>query len=288
MALFDKVTVIGVGLIGGSLARAMKRAALCATVTGCGPDEAGLRQAQQLGVIDRYSLDVGEAVVDADLVALATPLLTMAPLLRTLAGRLPADCIVTDVGSAKGVVVAAAREIMPQRLSHFVPAHPVAGTERSGVEASSAELFTGQITILTPLPETAAAARDAVAALWQGVGATTVELTVERHDQVLAATSHLPHVLAYTLVDCLARLHDRDEVFAYAAGGFRDFTRIASSDPEMWRDICLTNGDALLAMLDHFQQGFQTLRAAVQAGDGERLYALFARAKQARDEYAIT
>ena len=288
MALFNRVTIIGVGLIGGSLARAMKRAGLCATVTGCGRGEASLRKALELGVIDRYSLDAGEAVADADLVALATPLLVMAPLLRALAGRLRPGCIVTDVGSAKGVVVAAAREIMPERLSHFVPAHPVAGTERSGVEASFAELFAGQITIITPLPETSSEARDAIVALWQGVGAKTIELTAARHDEVLAATSHLPHVLAYTLVDCLAQLRDRDKVFACAAGGFRDFTRIASSDPEMWRDICLTNREALLTMLDHFEPGLQTLRQAVQQGDGERLHEIFFRAKQARDKYAVT
>ena len=287
MAPFAGVTIIGVGLIGGSLARALKSAALCRVITGCGRSEASLRRALELGVIDRYSLDVREAVRDADLVALATPLLAVPPLLRALADGLQPGCIVTDVGSAKGVVASAAREIMPQQLSRFVPAHPIAGAEHSGVDASSAGLFTGQVTIITPLPETSAEARDAVTALWQGVGAKTVELTVEYHDQVLAATSHLPHVLAYTLVDCLAQRQDRDKIFAYSAGGFRDFTRIASSDPEMWRDVCLTNGQPLLAVLDHFERGLRALRQAVQRGDGDRLREIFSRAKQARDEHVV-
>ena len=284
--LFDKITIIGLGLIGGSLARALKRASLCKTVTGYGRREAALQQAVEHGVIDHYSLDAREAVSGADVVVLATPLATTETLLREMSDGLKQGCIITDVGSAKGVVVATARKVLADRLAYFVPAHPIAGTEKSGVEASFAELFEKHIVILTPLAETDPGARDTIAAMWRGVGATVVDLEVEHHDEVLAATSHLPHVLVYTLIDCLARMQDKEEIFAYAAGGFADFTRVASSSPEMWSDICLSNETALLAVLDLFEQHLDSVRQAIAAADGERLMEIFSRAKQARDKFA--
>ena len=287
--LFEKVAIFGVGLIGGSIARALKRHGLCRSITGCARREASLRKAVELGVIDDYNRDPRMAVAGADLALLATPLSTTEPLLRQLAAGLKSDCIVTDAGSAKGVVAAAARAALSvEQLRRFVPGHPIAGTEKSGVEASFLGLFEGRLTILTPLAETDPEATAAVAALWRGVGAAVVELSPARHDQVLAATSHLPHLLAYALMDCLARREDREEFFACAAGGFGDFTRIASSDPVMWRDICLANGPALLEALAEFDQGLRELRQAVAAGDGPRLEALFARAKQTRDRYFAT
>ena len=284
--LFDSVTIVGLGLIGGSLARALRRASLCSSVTGYGRRETALRQAVRDGVIDHYSLDVREAVDGADLVVLATPLSTTENLMRAMSDGLKSGCIITDVGSAKGVVVAAARNALADWLPFFVPAHPIAGTEQSGVEASFAELFEDHVVIITPLAETDRDAGEKIAEMWRGVGAEVVELDVEHHDEVLAATSHLPHVLVYTLIDCLARMQDKQEIFDYAAGGFADFTRVASSSPEMWRDICLANSASLLAVLDRFEQHLKRARQAIAAGEGDRLAEIFSRAKRARDEFA--
>ena len=284
--LFDRVAIIGLGLIGGSLARALRRASLCASITGYGRREAALQQAVEHGVIDHYSLQVPEAVDGADVVVLATPLSTTENLMRAMNEGLKPDCIVTDVGSAKGVVVAAARNALADRLPLFVPAHPIAGTEQSGVEASFAELFEDHVVIITPLAETDRDAREKIAVMWRGTGARVIELDVEHHDEVLAATSHLPHVLVYTLIDCLARMQDKQEIFDYAAGGFADFTRVASSSPEMWRDICLANSTSLLAVLDRFEQHLDRARQAIASGEGEKLTEIFSRARQARDEFA--
>lgn len=284
--LFDRVAIIGLGLIGGSLARALRRASLCRSITGYGRREAALQQAVEQGVIDHYSLDVPEAVEGADAVVLATPLSTTESLMRAMNEELKPGCIITDVGSAKGVVVAAARNALADRLPFFVPAHPIAGTEQSGVEASFAELFEDHVVIITPLAETDLDAGEKIAMMWRGTGARVVELDVEHHDEVLAATSHLPHVLVYTLIDCLARMQDKQEIFDYAAGGFADFTRVASSSPEMWRDICLANSASLLAVLDRFEQHLERARQAIAAGEGDRLAEIFSRAKRARDEFA--
>lgn len=284
--LFDRITIVGLGLIGGSLARALRRASLCAEITGYGRRESALQQAVKQGIIDHYSLDVREAVDGADVVVLAAPLSTTGNLMRAMNDGLKPGCIITDVGSAKGVVVAAARDALADRLPFFVPAHPIAGTEQSGVEASFAELFEDHIVIITPLAETDRGAREKIAEMWRGVGAEIVELGVEHHDEVLAATSHLPHVLVYTLIDCLARMQDREEIFAYAAGGFADFTRVASSSPEMWRDICLANSASLLTVLDRFERHLDSARQAIASGEGERLTEIFSRAKRARDEFA--
>lgn len=286
--LFDKIAIVGVGLIGGSLARALRRNALCRTISGFGRRAAALEEAVELRILDHYSLDVREAVADADVVVLATPLSTTETLLQEMAPGLKPGCIITDVGSAKRVVVEAARNSLPERLPFVVPAHPIAGTEQSGVEASFAELFEDHVVIITPLAETERDATETIAGMWRGVGAKVIELDAGHHDEVLAATSHLPHVLVYTLIDCLARMQDKQEIFDYAAGGFADFTRVASSSPEMWRDICLANSTSLLAVLDRFEQHLDRARQAIAADDGDRLMEIFSRAKQARDEFART
>ena len=281
--LIQRLCIIGVGLIGGSLARALKQVQAVGEVIGAGRREEPLRKALELGVIDRYELDLGQAVAGADMVVVAVPLGAMEAVFAAIAGRLPPDCVLTDVGSAKGSVVDDVRRLFGHIPLAFVPGHPIAGTEKSGVEASFAELFRGRKVILTPLVETDAGALQRVRRLWELTGAEVVEMGVHHHDEVLAATSHLPHILAYTLVDTLARLDDRAEIFRYAAGGFRDFTRIASSDPQMWHDICLANRDQLLAVIDRFSQDLRRLADAIDRKDGAAIMAVFQRAKHARD-----
>lgn len=281
--MINKLALIGVGLIGGSLARALRDAGHVREVIGYGRGLANLQRAVELGVADRVETSLSAAVRDADMVVLATPVGSMAGILGAIAPYLMPGSVVTDVGSVKGTIVEAARAVLGEKLNSFVPGHPIAGTERTGVEASFSSLFVGRRVVLTPLPETRAEAVARVRAMWQAAGAEVVSMSVEHHDSVLAATSHLPHLLAYALVDMLARLDDSREIFAYAAGGFRDFTRIASSDPVMWRDISLANRDAIVSMLKQYQAEVNDLIKAVAAGDGEKLQTLFARAKAARD-----
>lgn len=283
--MINRLCIIGVGLIGGSLARALKRAGACAEVVGCGRDEGALRRAVELGVIDRYHSDPALAVSGADVVVLAVPLGMMESVLRRIAPALSAGAVITDVGSAKGSVVAAAQAVFGKVPARFVPGHPIAGTEKSGVEASFAELFQGRRVILTPLSGTDAEAHQIVRRMWEQAGAEVVDMAVEHHDEVLAATSHLPHLLAFALVDTLARMQETAEIFRYAAGGFRDFTRIASSDPKMWRDICLANREAVVAMLDRFSDDLAGLRDAIDAKDSEAIAEVFTRAKTARDRF---
>jgi prephenate dehydrogenase len=279
------LAVIGVGLIGGSLARALRAAGVVGQIVGCGRGRENLERAVELGVIDRYTHDVTEAVADADLVFLAVPLGAMRDTFATLRGSLRADALVTDGGSAKGSVVEDCRAAAPELLARFVPGHPIAGTERNGVEASFAELYHNRRVILTPLAENPARVVQRVRAMWEACGAEVTEMSVQHHDEVLAATSHLPHMLAFGLVDMLSRLKENDEVFRYAAGGFRDFTRIASSNPVMWRDICIANRAALSPMLAAFAQEMNELARTISAGDAEALRAIFERAKAARDRY---
>lgn len=283
--MIRRLAVVGVGLIGGSLARALRAAGEVGEIVGCGRGRANLDRAVELGVIDRYSHDVAEAVAGADAVFVAVPLGAMRDAFAAMREHLAPDAVVTDGGSAKGSVVADARAALGDRLRLFVPGHPIAGTERTGVEASFATLYQNRRVILTPLPENAAAAVDRVARMWRACGAEVAEMSVEHHDEVLAATSHLPHMLAFGLVDALARMKENDEIFRYAAGGFRDFTRIASSSPVMWRDICLANRDALSRMLERFAVEMTDLADAIRRGDGEHLLEIFSRAKAARDRY---
>lgn len=284
MQAIAQLTIIGVGLIGGSLARALRQAGGVQTIVGTGRGEANLIRAQELGVVDRYTLDLAEAVAEADVVLVGVPLGAMYEVFAAIAPALRPDAIVTDVGSAKATVVADARRAFGA-WPNFVPGHPIAGTERSGVEASFAELFQRRRVILTPLPETDPAALARVGELWGATGAEVVEMSVAHHDEVLAATSHLPHLLAYGLVDTLSRWDDSREVFQFAAGGFRDFTRIASSDPIMWRDICIANREALSASLERYMEDLAQLAALVRASDGIALENIFRNAKQARDRF---
>ena len=278
-----KLSILGVGMIGGSLARALKRADACQTVVGFGRSEEKLRMAMDLGVIDEDSLRARDAVQGADMVVIATPLSTNARLFADIKASLPENAVITDVGSAKGIVVKAARENLGEKFANFVPGHPIAGKEKSGVEASSADLFEDHVVILTPGEETSIHALSNVTAMWEACLAEVITLDVEHHDDVLAATSHLPHVLAYALVDCLAKKQETEEVFSYAAGGFLDFTRIASSDPTMWHDICTANRDSLLRMLDMFNEHLVQVRDAIEKNDSEKIHQVFSRAKETRD-----
>ena len=283
--LIDHLSIIGVGLIGGSLARALRQAKLVNRVTGCNRSEETLQHAMQEHVIDDYTMDIAEAVKDADVVVIGTPLSTTIKLLPQIAEAMTSDTVLTDVGSAKGSIVSAAREYLGEHFPRFVPGHPIAGTEQSGVAASFAELFVDHRVILTPLPDTDPAAHQLITEMWQAVQAEVLDLDVLHHDQVLAATSHLPHMLAYALVDCLAGMEEREEIFKYAAGGFADFTRIASSSPEMWHDICLSNREALLETLKVFAEHMQRIQQTIEAEDSEALLQIFKRAKQARDQF---
>ncbi|MCZ6719194.1 MAG: prephenate dehydrogenase/arogenate dehydrogenase family protein [Gammaproteobacteria bacterium] len=286
MALIHRLAIVGVGLIGGSLARALKRAKACEYVVGCARDRERLKKAVALGVIDEFNTDVGSAVRGADMVVVATPLGTTKAVFQSMAGQLNADAIVTDAGSAKEQVVAAARAFLNRHFRLFVPGHPVAGTEKSGVEASCAELFEGHRVILTPLDETDAIAVERVQMMWEKTGAEVVTMGAERHDRLLAATSHLPHVLAYSLVDCLTRMDERQDIFRFAAGGFADFTRIASSSPRMWHDICFANRDNLVRMLEQFGAHLEEIKDAIRRDDSQAVMEVLTRAKAARDDYA--
>jgi prephenate dehydrogenase len=283
--MINRLVIIGVGLIGGSLAQALKRAGYCRHITGCGRNEAHLRRAVELGVVDDWQQDIATAVRGADMVVLAVPLGAMEENLQVLAGAVDDACIITDVGSAKASVVSAARTAFGDLPENFVPGHPIAGTERSGVDASFAELFDGRRVILTPTERSSVAAVQYVTTMWQQAGAIVERMDCRHHDEILAATSHLPHMLAYVLVDALVHMDESEEIFRFAAGGFRDFTRIASSDPVMWHDICFANRDAVLLMLDRFRQHLDQLAAAIQSGDSRQIKDTFIRAKQARDGF---
>jgi len=281
--MINRLAILGVGLIGGSLARALRDSGHVQEIVGYGRGLANLQRAVELGVVDRIDTSLAAVVRDADVVVLAVPVGSMPEMLSGIAPYLGKDTVVTDVGSVKGTVVQAARTALSGHFPNFVPGHPIAGTERSGVEASFASLYVGRRVVLTPLPETRPEALARVRSMWQAAGADVVDMSVEHHDEVLAATSHLPHLLAYALVDMLAQLNGSHEIFSYAAGGFRDFTRIASSDPVMWRDISVANRDAIGAMLKRFRAELDGLIKSVSAGNADALQELFARAKAARD-----
>lgn len=283
--MINKLVIFGVGLIGGSLAMALKKANYCESIVGCSRNAESLQKAKTLGVIDDYTLDPVAAVRDADMILLAVPMGAMASVLQSIKGHTEVDAVVTDAGSAKASVVAAAREVFGEIPSFFVPAHPIAGREKSGVEAAIVDLYVDHKVIVTPLPETDKQAEQKVIAMWEAAGAEVESMAVEKHDHVLAATSHLPHILAYSLVDTLSHSEVSDAIFHYAAGGFRDFTRIASSDPVMWRDICLENRDAILASLEAFQANLQTLHQQVTDADSSAIMDTFSHAKAVRDDY---
>jgi prephenate dehydrogenase len=282
--MIKRLCVIGVGLIGGSLARSLRAANAVGEIVGCGRGRENLETAIRLNVIDEFTSDPVQAVAGADMIVVATTLGATAEIFSKIAPAISAATVVTDVGSAKQRVIELAISNFGERIGQFVPGHPIAGTEHSGVEASFAELFQNHRVILTPTEQTSAAALSAVTKMWQSTGAVVCEMSDEQHDTILAATSHLPHMLAYALVECLASMDESNDVFKYAAGGFRDFTRIASSNPEMWRDIALDNRHALLAAMDRFQITFDLLKNALSSEDAEALQGLFQNAKSARDD----
>jgi prephenate dehydrogenase len=283
---FGRLVILGLGLIGGSLAKALKGRRAVAEVVGWGHRETSLQTGQQLGVIDSYSLDLAEAVRGADVVVIATPTLVAEAMLEQLAPLLAPHTLITDVASVKGNLLRAAQRIHGAAPGNLVLGHPIAGSERSGVSAANGDLFLHHRVILTPTVETDPAALARIRAMWELTGAEVLEMTVEEHDRVLAATSHLPHVLAYALVDALAGAPAQRDIFRFAAGGFRDFTRIAASDPTMWRDIAIANRPALLAAIDRFGTHLALLRSAIDRADGTSIMATFARAKEARDEFS--
>lgn len=283
--LFRRVAVIGVGLIGGSFALAMRQAKACESVVGVGRSAANLRLARERGIIDEVQTDVGRAVEGADLVLVAAPVAQFPAIFASLGKSLGPEALVTDGGSTKRDVIAAARAALGKKIARFVPAHPIAGAEKSGAAAASAELFSGRRVILTPLPENAGSGVERIEKAWAACGARVSRMDPDEHDAVLAAVSHLPHVLAFALVHDIANRPNAAKLFSFAAGGFRDFTRIASSHPEMWRDICVANRDRLLLELKSFSGKIESLTAMLEAGDGKALETVFAEAREARDRW---
>lgn len=286
MFAIDRLCIIGVGLIGGSLALALKQAGVVGSVVGVGRSLPNLQDAERLGVIDEFTHDPAIGVKGADMVVLAVPVGTIAEVCTLIRDHLEPAAVLTDVGSVKADVVAQVAAAFGELPENFVPGHPVAGTEQSGAAAAFPELYQDRRVLLTPVSHTSEAAVEKVRKMWEAAGALVECMDVEHHDTVLAATSHLPHMLAFGLVDSLARMDDSVEIFRYAAGGFRDFTRIASSDPVMWRDICLHNGPALLAAMSRFEAELAELREAISEGDAEHLTTIFSRAKAARDRFS--
>ncbi len=285
--MINRLAIIGVGLIGGSLARALRKAQYVDEIVGFGRSVESLQQAVELGVIDRAAASISEAVEQADMIVVAVPVGRMPEVFAQLADRVPRSAVLTDVGSVKEAVITAARARLRDDFPVFVPGHPIAGTEHSGVGASTGDLFQDHRVILTPVVETDPVAVARVEAMWEAAGAIVVSMTAAEHDKVLADCSHLPHLLAYCLVDMLVRQDDHRTVFEFAAGGFRDFTRIASSDPVMWRDVCLANRDAVLNALRQYRDELGEMLAAIENGDGQWLLETFRRAKHARDSHIV-
>ncbi|MDR5751258.1 MULTISPECIES: prephenate dehydrogenase/arogenate dehydrogenase family protein [unclassified Caballeronia] len=288
---FNKLVIFGVGLIGGSLARALReRAGLAGEIVGVGRSAKSVARALELGVIDAaVPIDddraLRSALEGADVVLLAAPVAQTEPLLARIAPFLDARTVVTDAGSTKSDVVAAARAALGARIAQFVPAHPIAGRESSGVDAALSELYVNRNVVLCPLAENAAESVERVAAMWQAAGAAVHRMNEAQHDRVFAAVSHLPHVLSFALVEQILEAPDAALKFSFAAGGFRDFTRIAASSPEMWRDVCVANRAALLAELDAYTAVLARFRAAIDAADGAALEAAFDRSRAARTEW---
>lgn len=282
----EHLTTIGIGLIGGSLARSLKRAKVCDRVTGCARTVSELEKALAMGVIDDYSTDPAEAVIGADMVLVAIPLSACEKTFARIAPHLGSNTIVTDAGSVKGSIIKSARKTLGEHFPRFVPGHPIAGTEKSGVDASFAELYDNHRVILTPVTETATDAVDKVREMWEQAGAGIDIMDVERHDEVLAATSHLPHVMAYSLVSTLSKMEESGDVFRFAAGGFADFTRIASSSPKMWHDIVFANREAVLDLLNRYEKSIDELKDALSRDDSKFVMNMLTEAKQARDKFA--
>ncbi len=282
---FKKIVIFGVGLIGGSFALALRKANAVQEVVGFGRSAETLKLAQQLGIIDRAASDVAAEIANADLVLLATPVGQMAEIMQRIAPHLGANTLVTDGGSTKGDVVAYARTHLGSKLSQFVPSHPIAGAEKSGAAAAQADLYSGKKVVLTPLPENSAASVDRVRKAWELCGAMVSELSATQHDSVFAAVSHLPHLLSFALVHNIAQRKDKDLLLSFAASGFRDFTRIAASSPEMWRDICMANREALMRELMQYANELHVLYQALEQGDAAKLEEVFAEARKVRSNW---
>jgi len=282
-----KLVVIGVGLIGGSFALALKRARAVRHIVGVGRTRRNLAVGLRLKAIDEASLDPARAVRGADLVLLAMPVGQMPAVMSAIAPHLPAHAVVTDAGSTKRDVIACAQRFLGGHLPRFVPAHPVAGTEESGAAAALADLFRGRNVILTPQAGTAAGAVTLVRRAWEACGARVMRLDASAHDELLAAVSHLPHVIAFVLVNMLAGRRNPARLFALSAGGLRDTVRIAGSSPEMWADICVANRDALLAALEDYENELEQTRAAIERADAAELRRLFAQARSAREKWLV-
>ena len=283
--MLKKIVIVGVGLIGGSFALALRKAGAVEQIVGVGRTEASLLRAKELGIIDVISTSLEESLQDADLVFLSVPVAQTEAMLAAIKPYLKKKIVVTDAGSIKGDVVLAARRALGEKIGQFVPGHPIAGLESTGPDAAIASLYIGKKVVLTPLPENSAEQVALVAQAWQQCGAIIHQLTPENHDAVFAAVSHLPHLLAYALVDDIANKPHADLLFQYAASGFRDFTRIAGSSPEMWRDISLTNQPAILTELDAYIAQLTRFRSQLAASDGEAMYAMFFNAQSARQNW---
>ncbi len=286
-AALGKLVIIGVGLIGGSFALALRKAGLVKHIVGVGRSQQNMQCAVECGVIDEIATDMASALHQADLVLLAMPVGQTAHIMERIAPHLQANTIITDAGSTKQDVIAAARHHLPmQNRHHFVPGHPIAGTEQSGAQAAQADLYHNKHVILTPLPETGMDAVERVSELWQACGAQVSLMPANEHDQVLAATSHLPHILAFTMMNHLHHSTSSPEnLLRFAGSGFRDFTRIAGSSPEMWRDICLANREALLEQIDMYQNELNALQEILKNNDGEALEKTFSQARVVRENW---
>jgi len=280
-----KIVIIGLGLIGGSIARGLSNKQQNVELIGVGRNEVVLQQAQSDGVINRYSTEFKTACADADLIVIAVPSLTVESILVELKAVVSEKTVITDAASVKSEIIDAVIKTFGKMPTNFVPGHPIAGSEHSGYSASSAELYQNKKVILTPLDDTDEHAINLVTALWLALGAEVLTMPASKHDAILAATSHLPHLLAFALVDTLSQQGESEEIFRYAAGGFRDFTRIASSDPQMWHDIFMANGEAIIKVLDVYMRDLDRIRQAVQDKNSIELKATFSRAKKSRDKF---
>lgn len=283
--MINKLTLIGAGLIGGSLSLSLKQAGYVDTVVAYDTDQENAQTALDLGVADEVTDDLERAIDSADMVVIAVPVGAIQGVAKALVGLLKPEMVLTDVGSVKGGVVAAIESAFGESPENFVPAHPIAGTEKSGAAAAFNSLFKDKRIMLTPTETTSSEALASVKSMWQAAGGRVETLSVTEHDAIFAATSHLPHLLAYSMVNALTSIDMSEEIFTYAAGGLHDFTRIASSNPVMWRDVCLHNREQLLSVIDVFEKDLDQIREAIDRGDGDYLFERFTQAKKTRDTH---
>jgi len=279
----NKICIIGVGLIGGSFALGLQKAGKVQAIIGYGRSENNLKIAQELGVIDSYSMNITEALFGVDMVLIATPVNSFKAVLEMIKPHINNDIIISDVGSTKGSVIAMAKAVFGAMPENFIPAHPIAGKEQSGVTAADGALFNNKRVILTPTENASTQAIVAVSELWESIGAKVEVMSDKKHDDLLAMTSHLPHMLAFSLMDYL--MNSDVNALSYAAGGFKDFSRIASSDASMWRDICINNSNEIVKHIEGFQQSLDKLSHLIKDGQAEEIEILFANAKTARDNW---